>query len=189
MKVKLILLFFIASWVLAACSFFGPSILDIIEDKYEIADTVRSSADPEEVAKIFIADKPLSEVAKTLEKAKRPERVSKVVNDKQVLVYDDYFVTLMPNKDDPNKTDIEVAPYDFVRDNYQPSFFDGLLTYYLLDQLLDTHDWRHRQGWRCQMTGGCYRGYNESGGHYKGPGSIPLFRSTPFRGGGPEEGK
>jgi hypothetical protein len=189
MKTKMVLIILIASWVLSACSAFSPSIADIVDGKYSVDDTVKSSVNSDDTAKIYIADQSMSEVAKTLKKAKSPNKITKAVDDKQVLVYDDYFVTLTPNKDDPSKTNIEVATYGFVRDNYQPSFFDGLLTYYMLDHLFGVNNWAYRQGSLCRSSHGCYRGYTLSGGHYKGPTSKPLFRSSPFRGGGPSAGK
>lgn len=188
----MVLFFFAATWVLSACSgfsAFSPSIAEIVDGKYSIDDTVKSSVDSDDAARIYVADQSMAEVANTLKKAKSPNKITKEVDKKQVLIYDDYIVILTPNKDDPNKTNIEVDTYGFVRDNYRPSFFDGLLTYYILDHLFGVNNWAGRQGNLCRSTNGCYGGYNASGGHYKGPTSTPLFRSSPIRGGGPSAGK
>src|SRR5690606_24018807 len=109
-------------------------------------------------------------------------------NEKRVLIYDDYLVTVMEDENNPNNTLIEVANYGFVRDNYHPDFFDGMLTYFLLSQLFDVDDWADRQRARCRGDQ-CYKGYNASGGGYKGPVMTPGFRGANGRGGGPGMGK
>lgn len=177
--------------LLSACSgvFNHQTILDIAKDKYQMGDTVESSVDKDDTARVFIAkDKSIKEVVEALKKEKQPDKISDFKDDKQVLVYEDYFVTLTKDDKNPKNTNIEVATYGFVRDNYRPSFFQGLMTFYLLDRLFGVNNWRGRQSARCG-TGGCYQGYNKSGGHYKGAGSKPLFRSNTTRGGGPNAGK
>ncbi|WP_254901295.1 DUF4247 domain-containing protein [Tuberibacillus sp. Marseille-P3662] len=174
--------------VLPGCSF-GKNILDVAKDKYDLDDTVKSSVQREDETYIFKPDQTIDQVSQTLSKEIKPERTSDTVDGKKVLVYDDYIVTL--TKDDNNKTNLEVATYGFVRDNYHPSFFEGLLAYSLLSNILGADDWARRQGQRCRSAigGSCYNGYAASGGHYKGPGSKPLFKSSPFRGGGLGAGK
>ena len=189
MKLRAITLIVILTLLLTACSGFGRSILDVIQDRYQISDTVESSVDVDDTSKLFTTKQSISEVEKTLTDEIKPERESEVVDGKQVLVYDDYFVTLSKDENNPDQTNIEVATYGFVRDNYRPSFFDGLLTYAILNQLFGVSNWSGLQGDRCNTSGGCYEGYNKSGGHYKGPGSFPIFRSSTTRGGGPGEGK
>ncbi|GGH86705.1 hypothetical protein JOD43_003672 [Pullulanibacillus pueri] len=189
MKVKGIAIILLLTLLISGCSGFGRSILDVIKEKYQMSDTVKSSVDQEDTARLFTTKQSIQEVEQTLRKEIKPDRESKLVNDKQVLVYDDYFVTLTKDEKDPKQTNIEVATYGFVRDNYHPSFFDGLLTYAVLNHLFGINNWANLQRQRCVTSGGCYQGYNKSGTHYKGPGSTPLFRSSLFRGGGPGEGK
>ncbi|TCP32075.1 uncharacterized protein DUF4247 [Scopulibacillus darangshiensis] len=182
----------ISTCLLSACTglFNKDTILDIVKDKYQIDDTVKSSVNQDDTAMIFLAkNQSIDDVSKALQKEKKPDRASNRVDNKKVLVYENYFVTLTKDDKDPKDTNIEVATYGFVRDNYRPSFFDGLLAYYILDNLFDVDDWHRKQGRRCYATNGCYQGYNHSGGHYKGPGSKPLFRSSSIRGGGPNAGK
>lgn len=175
---------------LGAC---GNSIQGLIAKKYPLKDTVQSSTNSRDVSHIYIAKgQSISQVAQYLQKQKTPKRVSAENNGKKVLIYDHNFVTLMKNKTNPNNTDIEVASYSFVRDNYQPSFFNGLFTGYLLGHLFGVPNWSSRQSTRCRNSVyPCYRGYTHSGGHYKGPVRPPSFRgsSSWFRGGGPNAGK
>ncbi|HEU5138975.1 MAG TPA: DUF4247 domain-containing protein [Bacillales bacterium] len=174
----------------------GTTIKDIVSEKYQMKDTVQSSIDQGDVARVYLAEgKSIDQVAKFLQGKKSPNRVSDQQDGKQVLVYDDYFVTLMEGKENPENTQLEVATYTFVRDNYQPSFFNGLFAAYILADLFDVDDWGRRQRFRCQNSvNGCYGGYVHSGGHYKGPRKTPSFRgslsgSGLFRGGGPNAGK
>lgn len=178
--------------VLSGCSsIFSDSILSYIKHHYEVKDNVSSSLNPNDPDQIFVAkNQTIPTVASDLKKAVGPKKISQFVNNKQVLVYDNYFVTLTKDQQAPNNTLIEVASYDFVRENYRPSFFDGLLTYYMLNNLLGVNNWASRQHTHCLgSVNGCYQGYNHSGGHYKAPSSKPLFRSRTIRGGGPNAGK
>ncbi|HET7658011.1 MAG TPA: DUF4247 domain-containing protein [Bacillales bacterium] len=187
-KARVLGLFLLLVLVLAAC---GNSIESIIANKYSMKDTVQSSADSSDAARIYVAKgKSISQVAQYLEKQKTPKKVSPMQNGKQVLVYDNNFVTLTKSKDNENNTDIEVASYSFVRDNYRPSFFNGLLTGYFLSSLFNVPNWGSRQTFRCQQSmNPCYGGYTRSGGHYQGPSKPPSFRGSLFRGGGPNAGK
>ncbi len=192
MRVYIFIAVLLSAALLSACAnpFSNQTILDVVKKHYEIDDTVKSSVDSSDKAQIFIAkNKTVSQVASALKKDMKPNKISEKANEKQALVYDKYIVTLTKNEKNPRNTNIEVATYGFVRDNYRPSFFQGLLTYYFLSHLFNVNDWAGRQNSRCIQTNGCYQGYNNSGGHYKGPGSKPLFRSSLFRGGGPNAGK
>ncbi|HEX6923245.1 MAG TPA: DUF4247 domain-containing protein [Bacillales bacterium] len=183
-------LFLLVVLFMAGC---GTTIKDIVADKYPLKDTVQSSIDQGDVARVYLAKgKSIDDVAGFLQNKQSPNRISNQQEGKQVLVYDEYFVTLMESKDNPENTEIEVATYTFVRDNYQPSFFNGLFAAYILADLFDVDDWGRRQRFRCQHSvNGCYGGYVGSGGHYKGPRKVPSFRGSlsGFRGGGPNAGK
>lgn len=192
LRVYIFIAILLSGTILSACSnpFSNRTILDVVKKHYTINDTVKSSVDSSDTARIFTAkNKSINQVKSVLTKEMKPSKVSDKANGKQALVYDNYIVTLTQDDKNPKNTNIEVATYGFVRDNYRPSFFQGLLTYYFLSHLFGVNNWASRQNSRCIQTNGCYRGYNQSGGRYKGPGSKPLFRSSTFRGGGPNAGK
>ncbi|MGA9287515.1 MAG: DUF4247 domain-containing protein [Anaerobacillus sp.] len=174
--------------LLSACGI-TKDIQEIVEDRYQLEDVVESSVDSKDVSKVYQADEDISTVASHLQEQIKPNEVSELKEGKQILVYDDYIVTLSEDGDE-SKTLVEVASVGFVRDNYQPSFFDGLLAYYILDQILDVDDWGKKQKNRCKNSrGNCYGGYVTTGGSYKGPSKVPSFRGSSSRGGGPGTGK
>lgn len=175
--------------LLAGCG--SNSILDKISGKYPLQDVVESSTNSEDTATVFVAEnEKLEDVSKAIQDMQDPNNASEIKDNKQVFIYDDYFVTLTTDEADPNNTLIEVASHGFARDNYSPGFFSGFFTYYLLDEIFDVDDWGKHQKARCLgSTGGCYQGYNTSGGSYKGPTSPSIFRGSSHRGGGPGAGK
>ncbi|MGP4080722.1 DUF4247 domain-containing protein [Pseudalkalibacillus sp. R45] len=172
--------------LLVACG--SGSILDWIAEHYPLEDVVESSTNPDDVARLYVAkDKSIQEVSKAIQDHMEPNNASEIKENKQVLVYDDHFVTLTQDEDDAESTNIEVASDEFVRDNYRPGFFNGFIAYYILDEILDVDDWKNKQNKRC--GGKCYEGYNKSGGNYKGPAVPSSFRGSGNRGGGPGTGK
>ncbi|WP_221563300.1 DUF4247 domain-containing protein [Alkalihalobacillus sp. TS-13] len=172
--------------LLVACG--SANVLDWIAEHYPLEDVVESSTDPDDVARLYVAkDKSIQEVSKAIKDQMEPENASEIKENKQILVYDDYFVTLTQDEDDPENTNIEVATDEFVRDNYRPGFFNGFIAYYILDRTFGVNDWRYKQDQRC--GGKCYEGYNKSGGNYKGPATPSSFRGSGNRGGGPGTGK
>lgn len=176
---------------LAGCS---PNVDNLVSEQYPLRDVVRSSTDPSDVARVYVAEgRSIDEVADGLQAQNTPKEISQKQDQKQVLVYVDHFVTLTQDENDPDNTLIEVASYGFVRDNYHPDFFDGMLTYFLLSNLFGVNDWDRLQRQRCYGTrdayGNCYGGYNRSGGSYKRPQTPSPFKGTPVRGGGPGTGK
>jgi hypothetical protein len=177
--------------LLAGCGSFGQSIRDTIDEDYPLKDVVESSTNSDDEAFVYVAKKKnLDDVSKALQEKKSPDKVSEKNEGRQVLVYEDYFVTLMNDEDNPDNTLIEVANYGFVRENYRPSFFQGLLAMSLLNNFLGVNNWGSRQQSRCRASAaGCYGGYAGSGGNYKGPTTVPSFRKTSPRGGGPGAGK
>ncbi|WP_226614651.1 DUF4247 domain-containing protein [Guptibacillus hwajinpoensis] len=173
--------------LLSACGI-TKDILEIVEGRYQLEDVVASSVDSNDTSKVYLAEEDIPSVATYLKEQIKPNEVSELKEGKQILVYDDYIVTL-EESDEPSNTLVEVATVGFVRDNYQPDFFDGLLAYYILDEILDVDDWGKKQKNRCQSaSGNCYGGYGSTGGSYKGPATIPSFRGS-NRGGGPGTGK
>jgi hypothetical protein len=166
-----------------------------VESTYPLIDVVKSSANQQDVTRIFqVENKSIEEVAKELLEAvtKQPIEISENTGNKQVLVYERYFATLTTAPGNEANTLIEIATYGFVRDNYQPDFFDGLLVWWFLDEVLDVDDWGKKQKRRCASSpGGCYGTYGSSGKGFKGPVGQPSLRggSSNVRGGGPGTGK
>lgn len=187
MKVKTISVLLLLVLILAACG----SVQNIVADKYPVKDTVKSSTNADDAAKIYIAEgQSINDVSNYLKKQKEPKRASQKKDNKEVLVYDDYFVTMTESSQNPDNTEIEVADYAFVRDNYRPSFFEGLFAGYVLSNLFGVNNWAGRQSSRCASSiNGCYGGYGQSGGRYKGPSRAPSFRGSMNRGGGIFSGK
>lgn len=175
--------------LVSACGI-TKDIQEIVADRYQLEDVVESSVDKGDVSRIYQAEgKDIPSVSSYLQEQIKPNEVSELKQGKQILVYDDYIVSLLEGDDESN-TLVEVATTGFVRDNYQPSFFDGLLAYYILDEILDVDDWGKRQKARCKNSlGNCYGGYSTTGGTYKGPSTTPSFRGSGSRGGGPGTGK
>ncbi|TLS39120.1 DUF4247 domain-containing protein [Pseudalkalibacillus caeni] len=176
--------------LLAGCGI-TQDIREIIADRYTLEDTVKSSVDSNDAARIYAAEgKTIDDVSTYLQEQIKPNNASEKKDGKQILVYDETFVTLTEDEENPDDTLIEVASTGFVRDNYQPGFFNGFIAYYILDEILDVDDWGKRQKQRCLQSGGnCYKGYNSSRGAYKGPSVPPSFRGSGSRGGGPGTGK
>ncbi len=170
-------------------------VLDYIQATYPLVDVVKSSANQQDVTRVFKAeDSTIEEAASQILSNinSEPVEVSEKKDDKQVIVYDDFFVTLTTDPENTANTLVEVATYGFVRDNYRPSFFNGLMTGYILSSLLDVDDWGKRQNSRClNSPGGCYGSYSSNGKGYKGPIGQPSLRggSSSVRGGGPGTGK
>lgn len=185
--------------ILSACGMergiANSDILDYTEANYPLMDVVKSSSNQQDVTRIYKAEGlTIDEVATQLlsNLPSKPNEITEKVEDKQVLVYDKFFVTLTPESDNSKNTLVEVATYGFVRDNYQPSFFNGLMLGYMISNILDVDDWGKRQNSRClQSPGGCYGGYYQSGKGYKGPIGQPSLRggTSSVRGGGPGTGK
>jgi hypothetical protein len=173
--------------LLTACG--STSIQDVVRDRYTLIDSVRSTLNQDDISVIYEAEgQTLEEVRDSLRKVILPQKTSERVNDKIVMIFDDHFVTLTPSPENENNTYIEVATTGFVRENYTPSFFQGMFVMWLLDDILDVDDWGKRQKSRC-IAGDCYKGYKQSGGRYKGPAAPPLIRGSSVRGGGPGTGK
>ncbi|MBM7660548.1 hypothetical protein JOC85_001320 [Bacillus mesophilus] len=169
--------------------------LDLAEATYPLMDVVKSGTNQQDVSRVFAVEGQSIELVSSHIQdhvVSQPIEVSEVKDQKQVIVYDQYFVTLTRDPDNTETTLVEIANYGFVRDNYQPNFFNGLLVWWLLDDLLDVDDWKNKQQKRCQNSiGGCYGSYGGTGPGYKGPIGQPSLRggSSSVRGGGPGTGK
>ncbi|UOQ94129.1 DUF4247 domain-containing protein [Halobacillus shinanisalinarum] len=163
----------------------ASSIEELIKQGFPLLDTVRTDRG---ISKIYMTQElTLPKVAELLETNRAPEEVSQRNDGKQVLVYPDDFVILQESDAEPGLVLIELSSDEFVRNNYSPSFFQGLLAYSLLNRMLDSNDWSRRRASTCQSTGNCYGGYGMYGGFNSG--SSGSFRGSSNRGGGPGAGK
>jgi hypothetical protein len=200
MKKRLLPLLLSVVLLLAACgsnagsgSLFKEGIAEFINNEYTLYDTVSSASNSSNFSEIYIAEnQSIEEVASNISGHIEPVEKSEMKDDKQVLVYDTLFVILTKDKEDSANTTIEVANDEFVRNNYSPSFFDGLLLLWVLDEVLDVDDWGKKQRLKCQRNpNNCYGGYGASGGSFKGLNKTPTIRggSSSVRGGGPGSGK
>lgn len=181
---------------LAACgngsgSTFSEDIEDFISDNYQLYDTVSSTENSGNFSTIYLADnQDISAVAKKLQNHSKPTEMSELKDDKQILVYDDQFVTLTKSKENSADTLVEVADEDFVRHNYRPSFFQGYLLASFINNLFG-NNWSRDRNQACRVNPDhCYGGYNSSGG-FAGKKGTPSVRggSSSVRGGGPGTGK
>ncbi|WP_244093875.1 DUF4247 domain-containing protein [Jeotgalibacillus sp. R-1-5s-1] len=178
---------------LAACgnggSIFKDGIRDYISTTYPLYDTISSASNTDQYASVYQAQgRDIASVSEELQNHETPEDLSEIRDGKQILVYDDLFVTLTESEENASDTMIEVAEEEFARDNYRPSFFEG----YLLASLLNT---RFGSGWSTSRSQDCnlypercYGGYNSSG-TYVGKNAIPTIRGSSNRGGGIGSGK
>jgi hypothetical protein len=204
--VKKPLLFVMLSFILllSACgndmqgstggTFFKDGIAEFIDTNYILQDVVSAQDSANEISEIYLAEnKSIDEVATELQNYEKPKEVSEKKENKQVLVYQDSFVILTTNEENTAHTNVEISSYDFVRNNYSPDFFDGLLALWILDDLLDVDDWGKKQRNKCQANNeDCYHGYGTSGGYYKnsnGTSSTVRGGTSAVRGGGPGTGK
>ncbi|ASK64405.1 DUF4247 domain-containing protein [Virgibacillus phasianinus] len=156
---------------------------DIIEANFSLMDVVSVDSNKAEIYATRRFE--LSELSSVLSDTIEPEKVSEVIDNQQILVYPDYFVTLKISPDDNDALIIEVAGDEFVRRNYAPSFLQTYFAYRLLDSFLGVNDWGRRRSRECG-SGNCYGGYTGKG-YY--PNGTPSRGNTSFRGGGPGAGK
>lgn len=172
---------------------FKDGIAEYIQTTYRLHDVVSSQEGSAEISEIYIAEnQSIETVASDLQNYEKPRELSEKKDNKQVLVYDNLFVILTNDPDNPENTLVEVSDYEFVRNHYNPSFFDGLLVLWLLDDILDVDDWGKKQRQKCSNNNeNCYRGYGSSGGLFKTPGTSSTVRggTSSVRGGGPGTGK
>jgi len=184
--------------LLSACSSTGGSLFrdgisEYVNNEYILFDTVNDATDTANFSEIYLAeDESIEQVASKLIAYQEPVETSELKEGKQVLVYDNLFVILTEDKDNSANTNIEVANKDFVRNNYSPSFFNGLFALWILDDILDVDDWGKKRKSQCKQNPSyCYDGYGSSSGSFKGINKTPTVRggSSTVRGGGPGAGK
>ncbi|MGJ9383526.1 DUF4247 domain-containing protein [Salipaludibacillus sp. CF4.18] len=164
---------------------------NFVQENYPLFDVVGSAVDSSNYSEVYVAEgKKIDDVALELEGAKQPEKISDKNDNKQVLVYDKFFVMLTEDEENSSNTLIELANKEFVKDNYNPSFFQGMLVMSVLNSALNTNDWGSNRRSQCGSNPSqCYGGYSSSGGNYKGYENSPTVRGGTVRGGGPGSGK
>lgn len=148
----------------------NDEIDDIIEGNFPLMDTVTRDS---QTAKVYATKEfNLTELASVLSTAVKPEEISEVKDNQQILIYPDDFITLRESEEDQDVLMIEVASDEFVRRNYSPNFLSTYFTIRLLENMLGADNWASR-----------------SRGDYRGMNDVPNRGNTTFRGGGPGSGK
>ncbi|MEQ6378651.1 DUF4247 domain-containing protein [Bacillaceae bacterium S4-13-58] len=199
MKKVLFTVGFLALLLLSACStvnsgyqtIYDGEVASYVQSKYPLYDVVSSTVDSSNYSEIYSAEgRSLDEVASEIEGVKTPVQVSEENENRKALVYNDMFVILSQDEENSSNTLIEVANKEFVRNNFNPSFFQGMLLMTILDDVLDVDDWGKNRKISCNSNPErCYGGYSTSGGSFKGYKNTPSVRGTTVRGGGPGAGK
>ena len=193
-----LILTFAFTLLLSACSsgsggLFKEDIVEYIGNEYIIYDTVSSATNSSNFSEIYIAEnQAVGVVASNMIAHQQPNEISEKQDGKQVLIYENLFVIITEDEENPANSYIEVANDQFVKNNYNPSFFNGLFLLWVLDDVLDVDDWGKKRNIQCQQNpGNCYAGYGKSSGSFKGMNPIPTIRngSSSVRGGGPGAGK
>ena len=154
-----------------------------VEDNYTFVNAVQSDGSSNSRAMMYRSDKDMAGTVAELSDVQEPEQVGEAIEGRQVLVYNDDFIILTEDPDNPGTTLVEVADEEFVRTHYNPGFFSGMLLGSLLSNRFGT-GWNQSQASRC-ARGGCYSG----GGGYNSIPSATTGRNSTFRGGGPGVGK
>lgn len=169
--------------LLAACGALVQAD-DFIEDNYSFVDAVQSDGNPNAQAMMYRSNQDLAATAAELTDAEEPEQIGEEIDGRQVLVYDDEFIILTEDPENPGTTLVEIAEEEFVRTHYHPGFFTGMFVGSFLNNRFGSN-WTQTQANRCG-PGGCYSG---GGGYRSLPSTSTTGRGSLFRGGGPGAGK
>ncbi|WP_186578383.1 DUF4247 domain-containing protein [Aquibacillus kalidii] len=160
-------------------------ISTIIGDNFNLLETVKGENN---IAIVYATNKfTVSELVSTLTSTVEPKQQSELIDNQQVLIYPDHFVTIKQSEEDPDSTLIEVASDQFVRDNYSPSFLQTYFALKILDDVLDVDDWAKKRKSKC-ADGSCYGGYSTTKKYNSGGLNTNRGMSS-VRGGGPSAGK
>ena len=157
---------------------------DYVEDNYAFVNAVQSDAGDNSRAMMYRTDKDIEGTIAELSGIQEPEQVGEKVEGRQVMVYDNEFIILTEDPDNPGSTLVEVADDEFVRNHYNPGFFSGMFFGAFIGSRFGSN-WSQSQSARC-ARGGCYSG---GGGYNSIPSSTTGGRGSGFRGGGPGVGK
>ncbi|MFD1019029.1 DUF4247 domain-containing protein [Thalassobacillus hwangdonensis] len=163
----------------------ATNIESLIEENFPLLDKVRGENG---LANVYMTREfEIPELTELISEKLEPDEISERVEGKQALIYPDQFIILKESTEEPDVVLIEVASDDFVRNNYAPGFFTGMLAYRILDDVLDVDDWHKKRRNQCK-NGNCYGGYTMYGGSFRSGDSGGL-RGYDSRGGGPGTGK
>ncbi|RDW16349.1 DUF4247 domain-containing protein [Oceanobacillus arenosus] len=144
----------------------------IIESNFPLVDVV---TDESTSAQIYATKEfRLEELATVITSKVEPDEASEVIDQQQIFIYPDYFVTLKPSVDDETVLLIEVATEQYAERNYSPSFLQTYFGIRLLESLFG-NNW------------GSFRNEPRSGTNSSY--GTPNRGNTTFRGGGPNAGK
>ncbi|MFG6116618.1 DUF4247 domain-containing protein [Halobacillus sp. MO56] len=158
---------------------------ELVSNHFPLIDTVRTD---EGISRVYVTREfKIPELADLLAGTLKPDEKSDYNNNKQVLVYPDHFVIMKESEEEPGVVFIELSNDQFVRNHYSPGFFNGLLTYAVLNRMLNSSNWAENQAGRCRASNDCYGGYSMYGGYRSG--DTGTFRGSAGRGGGPGAGK
>ncbi|SEA48814.1 protein of unknown function [Thalassobacillus cyri] len=158
---------------------------ELVSNHFPLIDTVRTD---EGISRVYVTREfRIPELADLLAETLKPDEKSDYNNNKQVLVYPDHFVIMKESEEEPGVVFIELSNDQFVRNHYTPGFFNGLLTYAVLNRMLNSSNWAKNQAGRCRASNDCYGGYTMYGGYRSG--DTGTFRGSTGRGGGPGAGK
>lgn len=157
-------------------------ISNIIGANFPLVDVVTENSN---TAEIYATTQfSITELADVLTATITPEEESEVIDNQQIFIYPNEFVTIKKSEADGQVILIEVATESFVKENYSPSFLQTYFTIRLLDSLFG-NNWSTQRSLACK-TGDCYGGY--SGKNATDYGTTRRGSST-YRGGGPSFGK
>ncbi|MFD1863550.1 DUF4247 domain-containing protein [Planococcus chinensis] len=156
---------------------------DYVEDNYTFVNAVQSESGSNSRAMMYRSGKDIEGTIAELSEIQEPEQIGEKVEGRQVMVYDDEFIILTEDPDNPGSTLVEVADDEFVRNHYNPGFFTGMFFGSFISNRFGS-GWSQSQATRC-ARGGCYSG----GGGYNSIPSTTGGRGSVFRGGGPGVGK
>ncbi|PAV28722.1 DUF4247 domain-containing protein [Virgibacillus profundi] len=148
----------------------NDEIDDIIEANFPLMEEITGESQKAEI--YATKEFKLTELASVLSTTVKPEEISEVKDNQQILIYPDEFITLRESDEDQDVLMIEVAGDEFVKRNYSSSFLSTYFTIRLLENMLGVNNWGNR-----------------SRGEYRGMRDIPNRGNTTFRGGGPGAGK
>lgn len=190
-----------AVFLLSACStqssayqtIYKDDLAKFVQNNYPLFDVVASATNSSNYSEVYVAEgRTMDEISNELTGVKQPEKVSDKNDSKQVLVYDKIFVILSIDEENSGNTLIELSNKEFVRNNYNPSFFQGMLLMSFLNNSFGVNDWGSSRSTQCARNPAqCYGGYSSSGGSFKGYQNSPSVRggTATVRGGGTGAGK
>lgn len=165
-----------------------PNAVTMVEKNFPLLDVVTGGATSNnQRSQIYVTQLfTLEELSKLITDKYKPDKQSEVLDNKQIFIYPNHFVTLRTSTDTPGAVFMEVATDEFVRNNYSPNYFNGFFTLLVLDRVLGVNDWGRQRNKAC-LTSDCYKGYTPTKKYRSG--TTGTLRGSSVRGGGPSAGK